>query len=152
MKLEDKELEIRPATRKELYSITVMTKKFFPYTGFSMDAILKRLQDPRIHYLVALYKGHTVGFVDFKENRQSVKLMGLAVLEEFRGNGIGEKLLEKAVAFARGKKKEEMILLVSESNPAALKLYAKHGFAKRGRLGKKLWGQEVLLYSKRLQG
>ncbi len=151
MKLEANELEIRPASKKELYSITVMTRKFFPYTKFSMDVILKRLKTRRIFYYVALYRGHTVGFIDFKENAKSVKLMGLAVLEEFRGQGVGKRLLQVVLDFAKAKKKREIILLVAEGNEPGLSLYEKFGFRRKGKLAVKIWNQDVLLYVLPLQ-
>ncbi len=151
MKFERGKLEVRKATARELYSVTVMTRKFFPYTGFSMQAIYKRLKTKRVYYYVALYDGHTVGFIDFKENAKSIKILGLAVLEEFRGNKIGQKLLDVALDFARKKRKEAAYLLMAEQNGTAARMYEKNGFRLRGRLAKKLWGMDVLLMEKKLR-
>ncbi|MBU1197158.1 GNAT family N-acetyltransferase [Candidatus Micrarchaeota archaeon] len=150
MKFDSKKLVIRKASKNELYSITVMTRAFFPYTGFTMDTIQKRLRDPRIHYLVALYEKHTVGFIDWKDHPKNLKIMGLAVLQEFQRRHIGERLLQEALAHAKKKKKNRIVLLVSATNHAADALYRKYAFRKVGKLAKPIGGQDVLLYEKNL--
>ncbi|MFH1107326.1 MAG: GNAT family N-acetyltransferase [Candidatus Micrarchaeota archaeon] len=148
MDYDARKLEIRRAGKRELYSITVLTRRFFPYTGFNMEKIYKRLRTRRIYYYAALYDGHTVGFLDFKENAKSIKILGLAVLEEFRGRGIGQALLDVALGFARGKGKKSAFLLVAQQNDSASRLYERNGFKSRGRLAKKIWGMDVLLLAK----
>jgi ribosomal protein S18 acetylase RimI-like enzyme len=151
MNLKRTDLEIRPASKKELYTITVLTRKFFPYTGFNMDMISKRLKNKSIHYFVALFQGYTAGFIDFKENKESIKIMGLAVIPEMQRKGIGKKLIETAIDYAKGRKKEVIYLLVASENPAALNLYEKFGFKKKGKLGRQIWGMEVLLLQKKIK-
>ncbi len=150
------DIVVQRAERRHWYSITAMTEAYFPYAGFSYDEIIRRLEGNNIFYYVALANNHAVGFVDFELKEKSAQILGLAVLEEWRGNGVGALLLEKAVSeigricSERGKKIERIDLLVSETNPAALKLYEKFGFKKHGKLEKKLWGQDILVYTKKL--
>ncbi|MFH1750195.1 MAG: GNAT family N-acetyltransferase [Candidatus Micrarchaeota archaeon] len=144
-------LTIRKAGRKELYTITVLTRKFFPHTGFNMEMIGKRLKNRSIHYLVALHMGYTAGFIDFKENAKSIKIMGLAVIPEMQGRGIGRELIREALKFAKLKRKEIVYLLVASNNSVALKMYEKFGFKLKGKLARKIWGQEVLLLYKDLK-
>ncbi len=151
MRITKGELEIRPASRKELYTITVLTRKFFPYTGFNMEMISKRLRNRSVHYLVALYKGYTAGFIDFKENAKSIKIMGLAVIPELQGKGIGKKLILEALEFAVRKGKEVVYLLVAMENSIAIRMYEEFGFRRKGKLERKIWGQEVLLLHKKLK-
>jgi len=142
----EKDISVRRASEREIYSITVLTRKFFPYIDFGLETILKRLRSKKFVYFVALYQGHTVGFVDIELKKKQAKILGLAVLEEFRGKGIGSALLKKAIDFAREKRKSEIVLLVSEANPAAQRIYEKFGFILRGKLRRKLGGQKILLY------
>lgn len=168
------ETVIVPAEKKHWYSITAMTEAFFPYANFSYDEIMRRLGTDTIFYFVALAgsnsphepdssegvegsrSGHTVGFVDFELKQKSAQILGLAVLEEYRGKGIGTKLLQKALdeimrlASERVTPLERIDLLVSDSNPAALALYRKHDFVSAGKLDHKLWGQDIMVYSKKL--
>jgi ribosomal protein S18 acetylase RimI-like enzyme len=50
------------------------------------------------------------------------------VKEEFRCKGIGKKLLEKAESYCREKRYSRILLMVSVSNQAAVKLYGEMGF------------------------
>ena len=50
------------------------------------------------------------------------------VKEEFRGKGIGEILLDKAESYCREKCYPRILLMVSVSNEAAIRLYSKMGF------------------------
>lgn len=149
------EVEIVPAGKKHLYSITAMTEAFFPYANFSFEEINRRISTNNIFYFVALTQGHTAGFVDFELKEKSAQILGLAVLEEYRGKGIGAKLLEKGLDEIMRLSRERAIpleridLLVSVSNPAALAMYKKHGFETAGKLDRQLWGQEILVFSKK---
>ncbi|MEW5956056.1 MAG: GNAT family N-acetyltransferase, partial [Candidatus Micrarchaeota archaeon] len=89
------DFSIEPASAKHLYSITVMTKQYFPYAGLSMEKIGGRLRSKSFRYFVALYRGHSIGYVDLQLKGKTCKLLGLAVLPEFRGNGVGTKLLRR---------------------------------------------------------
>ncbi|MFH1056781.1 MAG: GNAT family N-acetyltransferase [Candidatus Micrarchaeota archaeon] len=145
------EIEIIPAEPKHLYSITAMTKHFFPYTGFTFKTIEERLKSKNVFYFVALLEGHTVGFADVDvQDDGNAKLLGLAVLKELQGKGIGKKLLEKALAFAKEKRCPSVFLFVAEDNEIAKKLYAEFGFVKKGVLEKQLGGKTVLVLEKKL--
>ena len=152
-KINEPDVEIIPANKKNLYSITSMTRHFFPYTGFTFKTIEERLANKNIFYFAALSRGTTVGFVDVEiQEDGNAKILGLAVLRELQGKGIGKKLLEKAVEFAREKKCPKLFLLVAEDNGLARKLYGKRGFARKGVLEKQLGGKTVLLFEKTLFG
>lgn len=150
MQINPKEVRLVPASQKHLYTITVLTRKYFPYTGFNMDAIIKRMKSKRIRYYVAEYKGHTIGFVDFELLPKRVKILGLAVVEEFRGNGVGERLFRKALSEARKAKKKEAFLLTAQIFSQAQTLYRKLGFRLTGKLSRKLWNQEVIIMTKKI--
>ncbi len=147
---------ITSATAASLYSVTVMTKRFFPYANFTFEEINRRIATNNIFYYVAMADRHTVGFVDFELKGQSMQVLGLAVLEEFRGRGIGKALLVKAlsegkrISKERGVKLKRIDLMVLEENDAARKIYAQLGFRKHGVLDKQLWDKKVLVYTKEL--
>lgn len=144
-------VEIVPTKEQHLYSITAMTRHFFPYTGFTFEAIRERLKSNKVFYFTALSGGHTVGFADVEiQDDGNAKLLGLAVLKELQGQGIGRKLLEKAIDFACGRKCPNLFLFVAEDNAIALKLYGEFGFASRGVLEKQINGKTVLVLEKKL--
>ncbi len=150
MKINHKEIRVVPANQKHLYTITVLTRKYFPYTGFNMEAIVERMRSKRIKYYVAEYKGHTAGFVDFELLPKRIKILGLAVIEEFRGNGIGKRLFKKALNEARKAGKKQAFLLTASAFPEAQTLYRKLGFRQTGKLARKLWDREVIIMTNQL--
>ena len=61
-----------------------------------------------------------------------VKLSRLAVHEDWKENGIGSRLLDRAEAWARESGHEEVWLTTPEEHPLLLDLYRGRGYAKRG--------------------
>lgn len=162
-------LKVMPAGKKHAYAVTVLTRRFFPYVNFSFETVLQRLADERITYVVAEYDGHTVGFADveFMPEREAernmrvagapesasqstvAKILGLAVLPEFQGQGVGKKLFNKILSMSR-KKAVKAMILVAEDNGRAQKLYAQHGFTRKGLLDRQLGGKSIIVLEKSL--
>lgn len=149
--MEQVEISIVPADEKHLYSITQMTRHFFPYTGFTFETIRQRLESNKIFYFAALSEGHTVGFADIEvQDDGNAKILGIAVLRELQGKGIGRRLLQHCIDFAKAKNCPKAFLLVAEDNSSAQKLYGEFGFVRKGVLERQLGGKTVLLYEKTL--
>ncbi|MET1124113.1 MAG: GNAT family N-acetyltransferase [Archaeoglobaceae archaeon] len=94
-------------------------------------------------FMVAEVDGKPVGFVACDTNWLSVfekKRVGeiheLFVLPEFRGRGIGSRLLEAALEYARSKERKIAELWVGRTNYRARKFYEKKGFVEKGEWGK----------------
>ena len=79
-------------------------------------------------YFVAVVGKEDVGFVHLTPKDGRILLQGIGVREEFRGSGIGNKLVDTAVNLAE-KTGKEIFLKVKPGNAVALNLYAKKGFA-----------------------
>ena len=156
-----KKLRIVEAKKKHAYALTVLTRRFFPYVNFSFETITERLATNSVKYLVAEYDGHTVGFADveFTEAGQAnisttfhheqskekiAKILGLAVVPEFQGQGIGTMLLKKLLSKAK-KKASKAFMLVAEDNHGAQQIYYDNGFEKQGILERELGGKKILL-------
>lgn len=60
------------------------------------------------------------------------ELRGLAVLPEHQGKGIGGRLVEAAIERARADSIRRLVLRVLSTNPAARRLYERHGFEVEG--------------------
>lgn len=69
--------------------------------------------------------------------------LGMGVHKEYRGQGIGSKLITKALEHARKIGLEKVELEVFEKNRGAVALYRKLGFVEEGKLikSKKLDGE-----------
>lgn len=86
---------------------------------------------------VALDGDATVGHVDLRSHpsRYMVHrcLLGMGVHREWRRSGIGHRLLDVAIEWAKGEMRLEWLdLQVVASNSAAVRLYHRAGFAETG--------------------
>lgn len=81
------------------------------------------------HLLVADIGGKVVGYIAIMDlDRKTSKIVSFAVKREFRGKGIGKRLLSKAIERCREKGRSRMLLEVRVSNYVAQNLYKKMGF------------------------
>ena len=86
---------------------------------------------------VALVEGQVVGWCDvFPEKRETMAhggVLGMGVLEGYRGKGIGASLMRATLEHARKTGFTRVELTVREDNLRAKALYDKAGFAVEGR-------------------
>ncbi|MDR2121982.1 MAG: GNAT family N-acetyltransferase [Flavobacteriaceae bacterium] len=78
----------------------------------------------------ALYKGKAVGTVALlkKESGKKYEISKMAVAQEHRGKGIGEKLLRHVLEFSEKNKFNHLYLISNTRLTPAIKLYEKLGF------------------------
>lgn len=98
------------------------------------DSIEKIKQDKKIH-LIALVNGVFAGSAEVRrqERRKShVGEIGIALIPEYRGEGIGTELLETLVDEAKQLKLRLVYMHCFETNTRALHVYEKIGFKKSG--------------------
>lgn len=86
--------------------------------------------------------GQLIGLASIKaldEGRQAhVAELGLSLVKEYWGYGIGSMMLEAQLEFAKAVGLEILTLEVVTDNLRAIKLYEKFGFTKVGRLSQRL--------------
>ena len=86
--------------------------------------------------LVAVSAGQVVGWCDVVPNPRQiyahVGVLGIALLPEFRRQGIGERLIRQALDAARDFGLRRVELTVRESNAVAIELYKRVGFEIEG--------------------
>ncbi|MGA2478477.1 MAG: GNAT family N-acetyltransferase [Spirochaetia bacterium] len=87
--------------------------------------------------IVALDDGKVVGWCDIIRNTRATKLhcglLGMGLLPEYRGKGIGTRLITEIMKQAAARGFHRVELEVFEENSAALALYRKVGFKEEGR-------------------
>jgi putative acetyltransferase len=60
--------------------------------------------------------------------------LGMFLLPDFRGHGVGSALVERAIEIARERQAYKITLQVWPHNEAAIRLYEKFGFEREGYL------------------
>jgi ribosomal protein S18 acetylase RimI-like enzyme len=98
-------------------------------------------------HFVAIAGERIVGWCDIKRETAPIYahdgMLGIGVLDEYRGSGLGERLLRTALDAARAARFERVSLSVYGRNARAVELYRKVGFLVEGTRvrGKKLDGE-----------
>jgi len=88
--------------------------------------------------------GHIVGSVAIVEfSQEEAQLRWLLLHPDLRGRGLGCRLVEEAVAFAREAGYSSIFLWTVDSLPAAARLYKSAGFREKEKVTHELWGSLV---------
>lgn len=112
-----------PNDARAIYEI--LSKTDDPWTMGVIESELKTESSKAFVYLGD--EGAVGGFVDIKILYDEADLMHIAVAEELRGQGIGARLLAKAIEVAEEK---PIALEVRMGNFKAISLYEKYDFKK----------------------
>ncbi|MDI6641807.1 MAG: ribosomal protein S18-alanine N-acetyltransferase, partial [Elusimicrobiota bacterium] len=72
--------------------------------------------------------GTIVGYIILRKIQTEGYIVNFAVKENYRRQGIGKKLLEHIIQFARTKEINQLFLEVRAKNLPAINLYTKFGF------------------------
>ncbi len=77
---------------------------------------------------LAEVNNEVVGLLDIKIRGELADIENLVVLPEYRGRGIGNALLEKAIEFSAGKDMKQIRAEIPDQSRGAIGLYAKNRF------------------------
>src|SRR5690606_14994042 len=92
-----------------------------------IQTFLKKNIEESIPQLFAISEGEVVGWCDLRLGGRAalnhVGILGMGLLPEHRGKGVGSILLKKTIDWAREKRFEKIELEVFASNGAAIGLY-----------------------------
>jgi GNAT superfamily N-acetyltransferase len=114
--------------------------------GASNESWRNRLTD-RTRF-VAEMDGQVAGTVGAGpgEFTGAAALTALWVGPRFRGQGVGSKLVEAVVDWARDQGLAQVLLWVADVNQNAERLYVRHGFARTGRVSEIRPGEPAVEY------
>lgn len=94
-----------------------------------LDAPLEMIIEPGGQILFAIVNGRTVGTAALENlSEDGFELVKMAVPPEFRGKGIGDRLIEACIAYAVEEGKSRIALDSNTKQVAAINLYRKYGF------------------------
>jgi ribosomal protein S18 acetylase RimI-like enzyme len=83
---------------------------------------------------IVLRDGEAVGIALIARRGWSIRLAGMAIVPNARGQGIGTWFMEQLIAESQRRGERRMVLEVIEQNTAAVRLYKRCGFRARRRL------------------
>ena len=113
------QITIRRAKQEDASEVLALASKNFPQSRIE-------IKDQDL-VLVAQEKGRIIGFIHFCKRKDNLILQAVVVREDFRGRGIGTKLIEMAMQES-GIKDKKILLKVESRNIEAINLYQKSGF------------------------
>jgi molybdenum cofactor guanylyltransferase len=152
--LEAVQLRIVPFRAEHAAGFRALVADTLREYGFEPDPALDPdLDDPEAVYeavWVALAGEEVVGSVALRRiGARQVELKRMYLRARLRGRGVGRKLLQMAVAWAREHRIERIVLDTTEEMRAARRLYEAHGFVRSDGAAPRQ-GQTRLLYELRL--
>jgi ribosomal protein S18 acetylase RimI-like enzyme len=103
--------------------------------AFTLDQFAKELDEPASMFFVAEKDGEIIGYTKVNQvpaqtdvhDPESLEIARLYVLEEHLGSGLGKRLLDTAIEFAKQNQKSYLWLGVWEKNARAIRFYEKNG-------------------------
>ena len=124
-------INIEPMTHQNVAQVHTIEKECFAipwrYSTFEME-----LSNPMAIYIVAVIGGEAVGFAGMHHVLDEGHITNIAVLEKYRGQGIGDALVKRLCDIAVEKNITGLVLEVRMGNAPAQRLYGKHGFTFAG--------------------
>lgn len=139
---------IRKIEERDFGRVAELTNSGFPHMTMTSSKIGWRVS-LGYSYFVAVINGEVAGFVDIKLKEKRAKLMGMAVDERFRGQGVGGALIRKFIEFAMKNGKKTAYLKVRRDNPIAIHLYERNGFILKSELERN--GESFYILYKKLE-
>lgn len=108
--------------------------------AFSNERLLSELNDPNVHYHFLCSDDKVIGFIKLNcldsqtevVPEEHIELERIYLLNEYKGKGLGRKLIEKAIAVGHELQFKKLWLGVWKKNPAAILFYEKMGLKKSG--------------------
>jgi ribosomal-protein-alanine acetyltransferase len=121
---------IRIATEADLDQIIQIEKACFGNDAWSKSNMKSELLAPHTTYVVAEENSSLIGYAGLSKLPASTTsdIQTIAVSESHRGLGVGRKLMESLLAFAKEQKAKEVFLEVREDKPTPQSLYSSLGF------------------------
>ena len=125
-------IEIRKMRNSDLPKVMLIELATFtmPWGESTFRGLLRRKDSD---LLVAEFKGDVAGYAVFWAVMDQGELGNVAVDEEYRGRGIGSKLIKAVLERAHERSVHEIFLEVRKSNVRAQDLYKGFGFTEVGR-------------------
>ena len=122
---------VRPMTGDDINGVVKIEQAAF-LTPWSRETFVTEMDNPMAHYLVLEQERQLVGYAGMWIILDEAHVMNVAVLPNYRGQGLGRKLMICLKQCARQEGANSMTLEVRVHNVSAQKLYTNLGFVASG--------------------
>lgn len=99
---------------------------------WSKEAFFECIKNQSRHYFCAVRNGEVLGYCGYWSVLDEAEIYNVAVKEEARGRGIGQRLLERLIEYGKLDGRKKFLLEVRYGNKTAINLYKKLGFKEDG--------------------
>ena len=124
-------MTIREMTKEDCEAVWELQKTCFT-VPWSLDSIRAMFGTPGYLSLIAMEDGILTGYAGIKQVLDEADITNVAVLEDYRKQGIGDALMAQLEQVAMEKEMIGITLEVRISNAPAQHLYHKHGYRAEG--------------------
>lgn len=115
------------------YSIDIevlseLEKVCFPSSFYTLEQLKEMLEDTERYQVIVVSEEKELGYIVVFDNSESLEIMKIATLPEFRKRGVGKILVDEI-----SKRGKDIFLEVRENNNNARKFYLGCGFEEIGK-------------------
>lgn len=125
------EVNLNIMSKKDINDVLEVSSLSLKET-WSKESYKKELENPMAKYLVAEVDNKVIGFAGLWKICDEGHITNIAVHPNYRGNGIGSKLVESLINNSNSWYINSLTLEVRSSNIVAQNLYKKYGFEQEG--------------------
>lgn len=130
--------DIAITTFREAFELENAKRTFEKYLkqSFSVESIERQFNNPNSRFYFLQNGEKVIGYLKTNVEdaqtesklRNAIEVERIYLLSDYRGKGVGNVLMDKAVAIGKELKKDVIWLGVWEDNPSSIKFYQKYGF------------------------
>lgn len=122
---------IRRMREEDLEQVSRLEEETFSMP-WSISAFREMVNHPDAYYFVVVDRGRVCGTCGIRNLAGEGELTNVVIREEYRGSGLGQRLIAEAICEAQKAGMQAFTLEVRESNAAAIHVYEKLGFVSEG--------------------
>lgn len=141
-------LSVQKAEQSDIESISLIEKESIGL--WKINQFYEELTCSFSIFLVARVNDEIAAYIVAWRVTGELQINSIAVKPEFRGMGLGIKLIDEAIKLYNDRKPEKIILEVAERNTQAILFYSKNGFVKSGLRKKFYINDNALIMEKNL--
>ena len=127
----EEKIKILPMTNEDIdFLSTNLNSDFDDF--WNINNLKNDFLNPNSTYLIAKVENEIVGFAGFLKICDEANIMNIVTKKNKRNLGIGSKLLENLILYAKNQNCKSITLEVNEHNNIAIHLYEKYNFKRIG--------------------